>query len=65
MHALRLKSIEQTKHLLSAHFGPLVQGSFCRQQSLRYAIDDISSHKKFAYMEVGKGREQDAEALIR
>ncbi len=64
-HALRLKSIEQTKHLLTAHFGPLVQGSFCRQQSLRYAIDEISSHKKFAYMEVGKGREQDAEALIR
>jgi len=35
MHALRLKSIEQTKHLLAAHFGPLVLGAFCRLQSLR------------------------------
>ena len=47
MHALRLKSIEQTKHILSAHFGPLVLGHFCRQQSLRYAIDDITAHKRF------------------
>lgn len=45
--ALRMKSIEQTKHLLTAHFGPLVQGDFYRQQSLRYAIDDITAHKKF------------------
>lgn len=47
MHALRLKSIEQTKHLLGAHFGPLVLGSFCRLQSLRYAIDDITAQKHF------------------
>ena len=47
IHALRLKSIEQTKHLLAAHFGPLVLGPFCRQQSLRYAIDKITVHKKF------------------
>mgnify|MGYP000040039622 CR=1 FL=1 len=47
MHGLRLKSIEQTKHLLSAHFGPLVLGCFSRQQSLRYAIDDITARKQF------------------
>lgn len=47
MHALRLKSIEQTKHLLSFHFGPLVLGAFCRLQSLRYAIDDITEQKQF------------------
>ena len=46
-HALRLKSIEQTKHLASAHFGPLVLGDFCRQQILRYAIDEMTGHKKF------------------
>jgi len=46
-HALRLKSIEQTKHLLAAHFGPLVLGSFCRLQSLRYAIDNITEQKEF------------------
>jgi len=47
MHALRLKNIEQTKHLLSAHFGPLVLGAFCRLQNLRYAIDDITQQKHF------------------
>jgi len=47
MHALRLKSIEQTKHLLAFHFGPLVLGAFCRLQSLRYAIDDITEQKSF------------------
>ena len=47
IHALRLKSIEQTKHLLAAHFGPLVLGAFCRLQSLRYAIDDISEQPHF------------------
>ncbi len=47
MHALRLKSIEQTKHLLAAHFGPLVLGSFCRLQNLRYAIDNITEQKHF------------------
>ncbi len=47
MHALRLKNIEQTKHLLSAHFGPLVLGSFCRLQNLRYAIDDLTNQKHF------------------
>jgi len=46
-HALRLKSIEQTKHLRSVHFGPLVLGAFHRQQSLRYAIDKITGHKNF------------------
>jgi len=46
-HALRLKSIEQTKHLIAAHFGPLVLGDFCRTQNLRYAIDDIIHHKNF------------------
>jgi len=47
MHALRLKSIEQTKHLLAAHFGPLVLGAFCRLQSLRYAIDNITEQQHF------------------
>lgn len=47
MHALRLKSIEQTKHLLSCHFGPLVLGAFCRVQNLRYAIDGITEQKQF------------------
>jgi len=47
MHALRLKNIEQTKHLVSAHFGPLVLGAFCRLQNLRYAIDDITQQKHF------------------
>jgi len=63
MHGLRLKSIEQTKHLLTAHFGPLVFGSFCRQQSLRYAIDDITAQKDFDevikqhYQNIGKQTE--------
>jgi len=47
IHALRLKSIEQTKHLLAFHFAPLVLGSFYRLQSLRYAIDKITGHKNF------------------
>ena len=47
IHALRLKSIEQTKHLLKEYFGPLVLGPFHRQQSLRYAIDTITEHKHF------------------
>ena len=47
MHALRVKSIEQTKHLSEKHFGPLVLGSFLRQQSLRYAIDAITAHANF------------------
>jgi len=47
IHALRLKSIEQTKGLVAAHFGPLVLGPFYRQQSLRYAIDTITAHKHF------------------
>lgn len=47
MHALRLKSVEQTKHLLGEHFGVLVLGPFYRQQSLRYAIDEIVEHKNF------------------
>ncbi len=46
-HALRLKSIEQTKHLLGEHFKVLVRGGFYRQQSLRYAIDDLVGHEKF------------------
>lgn len=46
-HALRLKSIEQTKHLTEDHFRALVLGRFYRQQSLRYAIDDIVAHKRF------------------
>jgi len=47
LHALRLKSIEQTKSLSAHHFDPLVQGPFHRVQSLRYAIDDITDHKNF------------------
>lgn len=47
LHALRLKSIEQTKSLSSQHFSPLVQGPFHRVQNLRYAIDAITAHKNF------------------
>jgi len=47
MHALRLKSLEQSKHLIATHFAPLVLGAFCRVQNLRYAIDDITGHENF------------------
>ncbi len=47
MHALRLKSIEQTKHLSEKHFAPLVLGAFCRGQTLRYAIDNITDNQHF------------------
>lgn len=47
MHALRLKSIEQSKHLSAEHFGALVLGRFYRQQSLRKAIDVITGHQQF------------------
>jgi len=47
MHGLRLKSVEQSKHLSEEHFSPLVLGTFYRQQRLRYAIDDIVRHKHF------------------
>jgi len=47
LHALRVKSVEQTKNLSEEHFGPLVGGKFYRVQALRYAIDQIVEHKDF------------------
>jgi len=47
LHALRCKSIEQTKHLVGKDFKELVGGDFLRLQCLRYAIDDIVSEPGF------------------
>lgn len=41
LHALRCKSIEQSKHIVGQDFCQIVGGSFLRLQSLRYAIDEI------------------------
>ena len=47
LHALRLKSIEQSKHLVGKDFCQIVGGSFLRTQSLRYAIDEIIDGEGF------------------
>jgi len=41
MHALRFKSIEQSKHLVGEDFGEIVGGDFLRLQWLRYGVDGI------------------------
>lgn len=41
LHALRFKSVEQTKNLVSDDFREIVGGDFLRLQDLRYALDDI------------------------
>ncbi len=47
LHALRLKSIEQTKHLVGDDFGEIVGGDFLRGQWLRYGVDRIAKDEKF------------------
>ena len=41
LHALRCKSIEQSKHIVGQDFCQIIGGSFLRLQSLRYAVDEI------------------------
>ena len=47
LHALRLRSIEQSKHLLGKDFCQIIGGSFLRTQSLRYAIDEVIDTEGF------------------
>jgi len=47
LHALRCKSIEQSKHLVGDDFGEIVGGNFLRLQSLRYGVDGIVKEKGF------------------
>jgi len=47
LHALRCKSIEQSKHLVGKDFSELVGGNFLRQQWLRYGVDGIVQDKGF------------------
>ena len=47
LHALRCKSIEQSKHIVGDDFKQVVGGSFLRLQWLRYAVDDIVYHAGF------------------
>ena len=47
LHALRCKSIEQSKHLAGKDFEAIVGGSFLRLQWLRYAVDDIVNHANY------------------
>lgn len=47
LHALRLKSIEQSKYLVERDFSQIVGGCFLRSQSLRYAIDEIINTEGF------------------
>jgi hypothetical protein len=46
-HALRCKSIEQSKHIVGQDFCQIIGGSFLRLQSLRYAIDEIVENPGF------------------
>ncbi len=47
IHALRLKSIEQSKHIVGEDFKVLVGGEFLRLQPLRDAADVIVGHPGF------------------
>jgi len=47
IHALRLKSIEQTKHLEVRDFSKLVGGDFLRGQWLRYGVDEVVGSQGF------------------
>lgn len=47
LHALRCKSIEQSKHLLGKDFSVLVGGPFLRLQPLREAVDKIVPNQGF------------------
>jgi len=48
LHALRCKSVEQGKHLVTEDFGSVVGGDFLRLQWLRYAVDRIVEKKEFS-----------------
>jgi hypothetical protein len=48
LHALRCKSIEQSKHLVGEDFSDLVGGKFLRGQWLRYGTDGIVQDGGFA-----------------
>jgi len=47
MHALRMKSVEQSKHLMVRDFAEVVGGDFFRLQWLRYAVDEIVEDSNF------------------
>jgi len=47
LHALRCKSIEQSKHIVGDDFAVLVGGSFLRLQPLRDAVDEIVGRPGF------------------
>ena len=47
LHALRCKSIEQSKHIVGADFSVLVGGEFLRLQPLRDAVDVIVGRPGF------------------
>ena len=47
LHALRLKSVEQSKHLVGSDFEEIVGGNFLRVQWLRNAVDEIVNSKGF------------------
>jgi len=46
-HALRLRSVEQSKHLVVPDFAQIVGGDFFRLQWLRYAVDEIVKSANF------------------
>ena len=47
LHALRCKSIEQSKHIVGRDFEDLVGGDFLRLQPLRNAVDEIVARPGF------------------
>jgi len=47
LHALRLKSVEQTKHLVGRDFAQIVGGDFLKGQWLRYGVDEVVKQDKF------------------
>lgn len=47
LHALRLKNVEQTKHLVGKDFRELVGGDFLRLQWLRRGIDEVTKSAGF------------------
>ena len=47
LHALRCKSIEQSKHIVGKDFEDLVGGDFLRLQPLRNAVDEIVARPGF------------------
>ncbi|MCI0614645.1 transposase [bacterium] len=47
LHAIRGRSIEQSKHIVGQDFCQIVGGDFFRLQSLRYAVDEIVDAEGF------------------